>query len=203
MDGTLVDSRAAVERSWRNWAAPRGLNADAVLRIAHGRRTRETLAEILPPSEVEAAVAELDAAELIDTGGVSGVPGAVPLLESLSPDAWAVVTSAGRELAEIRLRAAGMPAVPVLITSEDVGQGKPSPEGYHLAARRLGVEASACVVFEDAPPGIAAGIAAGAKVVALSTTQPLVRLTGSTVIIADLQMVRATRAGPHWQVIIG
>ena len=203
MDGTLVDSRAAVERSWREWAAPRGLDADALIRLAHGRRSRETLAEVLPPSQVEAATAELDAAELVNNEGVVAIPGALELIESLSPDSWAVVTSAGPELAEIRLRAAGIPAVPVLVTSEDVIRGKPDPEGYHFAAQRLGVEASACVVFEDAPPGISAGLAAGARVVALSTTQPLARLAGATVIIQDLRMVRAARTGAGWQLTIG
>ena len=94
------------------------------------------------------------------------VPGVRRFLTSLPAGAWAVVTSCAPDLARLRLSAVGLPIPEVVVTSDDVSNGKPAPDGYRLGAQRLGVDPAACVVFEDAPPGIAAGLAAGARVVA-------------------------------------
>jgi HAD superfamily hydrolase (TIGR01509 family) len=79
---------------------------------------------------------------------------------------WAVVTSADRRLAEVRLRAAGIVA-PLLVTSEDTALGKPSPDCYLFAADKLGVDPTRCLVIEDAAAGVEAGQAAGAAVAGL------------------------------------
>jgi sugar-phosphatase len=63
-----------------------------------------------------------------------------------------------------------LPAPAVLVTADRVTHGKPDPEGYALAARELGVDPAACVVFEDAPAGIAAARAAGAQAIGITTT---------------------------------
>ncbi|MEP6474880.1 MAG: HAD-IA family hydrolase [Gemmatimonadota bacterium] len=200
MDGTLVDSRASVERTWRRWAAPRGLDADALLRVAHGRRTRETLATVVAPAQLDAAVAELDAAELIDLAGTVEVAGARALVATLPDRAWAIVTSAGKELARLRLRAAGIPVPRLLVSSEDVLRGKPDPEGYLLAASRLGAAPDRCLVFEDTPAGIGAGLAAGARVLGLTTTHERARLTGAIAILDDYRGVRLTQETQEWRV---
>ena len=202
MDGTLLDSRIPVERHWRRWATPRGLDADTILRVAHGRRSRETIAEFLPAREIDAAVAEIDALELADQEGTVAIPGALDLLARLPSHAWAVVTSASRQLAGFRLAATGLAPPGTMVTSDEVTRGKPDPEGFLLAARLLGVEAAGCVVFEDAPPGIAAGLAAGARVIALPTTQPRDRLAGAVAIIEDYRAVRITPDGGGWKVEI-
>ena len=77
-----------------------------------------------------------------------------------------------------------------VITSDDVSSGKPAPDGYRLGAERLGVDPASCVVFEDAPPGIAAGLAAGAHVVALRTTHPDADFVGAAAVIPDFTGVR-------------
>src|SRR5690606_5760413 len=87
-------------------------------------------------------------------------------------ECWAVVTSAGRDLAERRLLAAGLPLPKVLVSAEDVAQGKPDPEGYMKAARLLGTAAEHCIVFEDAPVGLEAGRRAGSETVAIRAAQP-------------------------------
>ena len=138
MDGVLVDSRAVVERTWRRWAARHGIDAEPLLRAAHGRRTRETLQEVAPHLATTEEVAWLDAAELADYEGLVAVPGAARLLAALAGIPWAVVTSAGPELARRRLGAAGLPLPPVLVSSDDVAHGKPAPDAYLLAAERLG-----------------------------------------------------------------
>ena len=173
LDGVLVDSQMVVERTWRRWAERHQLDAEAILRAAHGRRTSDTLREVMPhlaPHTLDSEVAWLDATELGDVDGLRVVPGADRLLAGLPPTRWAIVTSCGRALARRRLTAVGLPLPDVLVVSEDVKQGKPAPDGYRLAATRLGYDPADCIVFEDAPAGVAAGRAAGARVIGLVTT---------------------------------
>jgi sugar-phosphatase len=193
LDGVLVDSRAVVERTCRRWALRHQLDPEKVLRIAHGRCTRDTVKAVAPHLDMDREVAWLDATELADVDGLSVVPGVGPFLATLPAGSWAVVTSCGRALAELRLTSVGLPLPEVVVTSEDVTQGKPAPEGYQLGAKRLGHDAATCVVFEDAPPGIAAARAAGARVIALNTTQPDADFTGADAIIPDFTGIRLRR----------
>ena len=193
LDGVLVDSRAVIERIWRAWAERHHVDADHLLSIAHGRRTRETLQQVAPHLALDAEVDWLDSAEVADVGGLVEVPGARRLLASLPPDAWAIVTSCHLLLAERRLRAAGIPFPDVIVTSENVSAGKPAPEGYLLGAKRLGRRPERCVVFEDAPPGIAAGRSAGAKVIGVSTTHRPSQLHGVETVVPDLAAVSARK----------
>ncbi len=170
LDGVLVDSQAVVERTWRRWAERHRFDADAILRAAHGRRTSDTLKDAAPHLAIDTEVAWLDATELADVDGLRVVPGADRLLAALPPNRWAIVTSCGRALAQRRLTSVGLPVPEVLVVSEDVKQGKPAPDGYRLAATRLGYDPADCVVFEDAPAGVAAARAAGARVIGLMTT---------------------------------
>jgi len=190
LDGVLVDSRVVVERTWRRWAERHQLDPDDILRIAHGRRTRDTLKEVNPRLATDAEISWLDTAELEDVEGMHTVPGAPQLLAALPPRRWAIVTSCTRDLARLRLSTVGLPVPDVLIVSEEVEQGKPSPEGYRLGASRLGVDPRECVVFEDAPAGIAAGKAAGARVVGLITTHAVADLAAADTTIDDLRSVR-------------
>ena len=179
MDGTLVSSIAAVERVWRRWAAARGLDDDAVLAACHGRRLVETVRDFLPPgADHEAEARGLEAAEMKERDGIFALPGAAALLQALPPGRWAIVTSAHRELAEVRLGLAGLPIPEVLIAAGDVTAGKPDPEGFATAAARLGAGAAGAIVFEDAPAGLAAGKAAGFRTIALATTLPPEQLDG-------------------------
>lgn len=185
LDGVLVDSRAVVERVCRLWAARLGIDADALLRVAHGRRTRDTVRIVAPHVDPDSEVAWIDNAELLDTEGLVEIPGVRRFLTSLPARCWAVVTSCGPDLARLRLASVGLPIPDVVVTSDDVARGKPAPDGYRLGARRLGVDPAACVVFEDAPPGIAAGLAAGARVVGLRTTHPEGDFAGAAAVIPD------------------
>jgi sugar-phosphatase len=196
-DGTLVDSTPLIERAARRWAAGHGIDADEFLAGSHGRRTSDRIAEFLPPEQVRAATAELDGleAELLDGDGVIALPGAVELLGSMNGLPWAIVTSMDRGQLAARTRVAGVPLSEVTVTADDVTDGKPDPEGYLLAARRLGVPPGECVVIEDAPAGIAAGRAAGATVVAVTTSHAPDELTEADLVIRDLSIVRAVPGG--------
>lgn len=193
LDGVLVDSRAVVERVCRGWALRHGLDPEKVLRIAHGRRTRDTVKAVAPHLDVAREVAWIDAAELADVDGLREVPGVREFLTNLDAGSWAVVTSCGPDLARLRLSSVGMPIPDVVVSSADVSLGKPAPDGYLLGAKRLGREAARCVVFEDAPPGIAAGRAAGARVIALGTTHPDADFTGADAVIPDFARLSLSR----------
>jgi len=170
MDGVLVDSTDAVARVWRKWAIARGFDPDEVVRAAHGRPSIDTVRDFLPNADSNAENLEVERQEIEDIEGVVPIAGAQDLVKSLPVGRWTVVTSATRPLAEVRLRVAGIPALPTLITSGDIRQGKPHPEPYVKAAARLGFAAPDCIVVEDAPAGIRAGKAAGARVIGFPTT---------------------------------
>ena len=180
MDGTLVDSDGAVERAWTTWAGEFGVDAAAVLAVAHGSPADRTVRRVRPDlgdAAVEDAAARQLALQYDDLGDVVAAHGADQLLAVLAQRAipWAVVTSADAPLAAARLEAAGI-TPPLLVTVDDVTRGKPDPEGYLLAAARLGVDPARCLVVEDAEPGLAAGRAAGAFTAALRGLDGDVRL---------------------------
>jgi len=203
LDGVLVDSREVVERTCRRWALRHQLDPEKVLRIAHGRRTRDTVTAVAPHLDIAREVAWLDAAELADVEGLREVPGVRQFLATLPAGSWAVVTSCGRALARLRLTSVGLPVPEIVVTSEDVSHGKPAPDGYQLGVKRLGQDAAACVVFEDAPPGIAAGRAAGARVIALSTTHPDADFSGAAAVIPDFTTARVRANQDAFVVTIG
>ncbi len=170
LDGVLVDSTVCVERHWRRWAAEHHLDCDAIMRVAHGRPSVETIRLAAPHLPAEEEAARHDAGEAFDTEGVMAIEGAAELVRPLPPHAWAIATSGTRDTAMTRLRHTGVPVPSVLVTADDVKHGKPDPEAYLLAAAKLDVQPQKCVVVEDAPAGILAARAAGMRVVAVATT---------------------------------
>src|ERR1700755_1904746 len=106
IDGTLVDSTPVVERSWHTWAQEYDVDIEALMRVCHGRRTEDTVAEFVAPQLRAAAVARLQDLELADFDGVTALPGAQQLLEVLPRRRWAAVTSGERQLMTARLEAA-------------------------------------------------------------------------------------------------
>ena len=172
MDGTILSSIESAERVWSAWAVRHGLDVATFLPTMHGRRAIDTvLRQELPGIDAEAEAAGILQAEIDDVDGVHALAGAVEFLASLPQDRWAIVTSASRSLALRRLEAAGLSHPAVFVTAEDITNGKPDPEGYLLAAARLGFQATDCLVFEDAAAGIEAGERAGGSVLVIRATQ--------------------------------
>lgn len=203
MDGVLVDSQAVVKRTWRRWCERTGLDEAAVLRAAHGRRTMDTLRSVAPYLDLAAEARWLEEAELGDRDGIVAIPGAQELITALPDGSWAVVTSAGGELARRRLEWACLPSPRCLISAEQVQEGKPSPEGYLRAAAELDVDASACVVIEDSPAGIEAARAAGMSVVALTTTHDADELPSVDMVLPDLVGIEVRGGGGEFVLRIG
>ncbi|MBQ0854345.1 HAD family hydrolase [Streptomyces sp. BH-SS-21] len=190
-DGTLVSSLDSVYRCWSRWAAEYGITAEEFARVElHGRPAVEIAADLLPAARVPEAVVRIEQLEVEDVpGGVHLLPGTKALLDSLPADRWAVVTSATRRLGEARLAEVGI-RPKNLVAADDITRGKPDPEPFLLAARRLGVDPARCVVFEDAPAGLQSGRAAGMTTVALTTTHRADELTAD-VVVEDLSAVSA------------
>jgi mannitol-1-/sugar-/sorbitol-6-phosphatase len=170
LDGVLVDSHASIMRAWRRWGRAHGVEREAIDAVRHGSPTSEIVAALTPGLDVSAEARALDLGQAGDAGDVVALPGAADVLRTFGPDAVAVVTSCTAELAEARLRAAGLEPPPVLVTSDRLRRGKPDPEGYLLAARELGADPAGCVVLEDSPAGVRAGRDAGMRVVGVLTT---------------------------------
>ena len=171
MDGTLLSSIAAAERVWAAWAGRHGLDVATFLPTIHGVRAEDTIRrQNLEGIDIDSEVAWVQQGEIDDVEGVHAIDGIVDFLNALPDDKWAIVTSATKELATRRLKAAGIGIPRHIITAEDVTRGKPAPDCFLLAAERLGVAARDCLIFEDAPAGIAAAEAAGADVMVITAT---------------------------------
>ena len=201
MDGTLVDSTAIVEQVWTEFAQQFGLDVEEILATSHGRLTEETVAQYAPAgSDIQLICDELAAAELERTQGIVEIPGAATLMRALTAtDVVALVTSAPRALAELRMRAAGIPMPAVTVCAEDVRNGKPDPEGFVKALRDLGRTDQEVVVFEDSEAGIKAGLAAGARVivvgnVACRAADGLLRVTDLRGVACDVSVDSTGRA---------
>jgi len=195
MDGTLVDSTAAVERIWLRWAAEHGLDRDTVLEVVHGRQGQESMAILLPHRSREENLADNArhlAAETADLDGVVEIPGAGRLLGALGDAPHAIVTSADVALMRARMGAAGLTVPARTVTAERVRASKPDPEGFLLAASELGVEPADCVVFEDSGAGIDAARAAGMRVIGVGAAA---RAHRPDHVVADLTGVSVTGTG--------
>ncbi|WHM33213.1 HAD family hydrolase [Streptomyces sp. BPPL-273] len=194
MDGTLVNSDAAVERVWRRWADRNGLDGDEVLKVVHGRQGYASMALLLPDRPMEqnhADNARMLAEETADTEGVVAIPGAPDFLAALRDLPHALVTSADVALSTARMAAAGLALPDVRVTAESVGASKPDPEGFLKGAAELGIAPADCVAFEDSGAGITAARAAGVRVVGVG---PRAGFHGPDVVVEDLTAVRVEAA---------
>ncbi len=183
LDGVLCDSTEAVDREWREWAARKGVDGDAIMAISHGVRTVEVIRRVAPHLDAEAEAAAIESHEAHDQRGVVVMPGAIELVNSIPWGQWGVVTSGSRLLAANRLRHCGVPVPEVMVTSDDVVNGKPDPEPYLKGAALLGFRPEQCLVIEDAPAGIASARAGGMKVIGLMSTYRSEKLAGANAVI--------------------
>ncbi|MGW2524738.1 HAD-IA family hydrolase [Streptomyces sp. NPDC001617] len=194
MDGTLVNSDAVVERIWRRWAEEHGLDPDEVMKVVHGRQGYASMAVLLPDRPMEQNHADnalMLAEETADMDGVVAIPGAGEFLASLKGLPHALVTSADVALSTARMAAAGLALPEVRVTAECVGASKPDPEGFLKGAAELGIDPADCIVFEDSAAGIAAGRAAGMRVVGVGARADFHE---PDVVVRDLTQVRVEGA---------
>lgn len=197
LDGVLIDSTGNIIRHWQNWAERYGLDFNTILQTAHGVRSVETIRRYAPHLDAEQEAARIEALEVADTDGVVAMPGARALLEGLPAGKWSIVTSGTTALAHARLRRAGLPIPQVLVTADDVQNGKPAPDPYLLGALRLGINPAQGIVLEDAQAGIQAGRAAGMRVIGIAGTHPPESLLahGATVVVGGVAELSVAAEG--------
>jgi mannitol-1-/sugar-/sorbitol-6-phosphatase len=188
LDGTLVESREEVDAAWRAFAARHDLDMDDVMAATFAGPSREVIAAVAPWLDAGAEAARVEGWQVETAGRTRAVDGAAELLAAWPPERLAVVTSGGRALARARLAGAGLPQPAVLVSADDVRRGKPDPEGYLRAAGLLGVAPARCLAIEDAPAGIAAARAAGARTAAVTTTHDRTELAaaGADLVVGSL-----------------
>ncbi len=202
LDGTLVDSAIRVQRLWTEWSKRHGLDTASLLEVMHGRRADETIRIVAPHLSWQDEFRALEAEEIADMDGVRAYPSAGELLGNLSPRQWAIVTSGTRRVAEARMRHVGLPKPEIFITADDVHTGKPEPDGYLLAASRLHVKPSECVVVEDAPAGIQSGKSAGMRVIAVASTLSTDVLGQADIAVRHLSQIQLLSTPKGIQILI-
>jgi sugar-phosphatase len=189
MDGTLIDSTPAVERSWLKWAAEFGVQLPT--ESWHGIPAAQIVATLLPTDRIDEGVRRIEEIETSDVEGILVLPGSAEALAALPGGRAAIVTSCVWDLATARMAATGITAPAVIVTADQVTIGKPDPAPFLLAATRLGVDPADCLVIEDAPAGLTAGRAAGASLLAVLSTHTADELDADAV-VQNLDSVRFT-----------
>lgn len=195
MDGVLISSIGSVRRCWRQWCRHYGVpNADT-FEIPHGTRAIEIIRQTKPDIDPEEGLRLIEDLEIADTADLKVLDGVPELLAPLPADRWTIVTSATRRLMLERLRSAGLPAPEQIIAAEDVTNGKPDPEPYRRGAQLLSLSPSDCIVIEDAPAGVSAGLAAGSRVLGVLGTHKAEDLAHATWRVGSLRSVTAQADG--------
>jgi HAD superfamily hydrolase (TIGR01509 family) len=196
-DGVIIDSSGQHEESWELLAAEIGkpLPADHFLR-GFGMKNQVIIPRILRWTEDADEIHRYSLRKeelyraIVRERGIEPLPGVIPLLRMLAEHGvrCAVASSTHRENIETIFDVIGVrPFFDAVVTAEDVSHGKPDPEVFVKSAERIGCPPGRCVVFEDAHVGIEAGLAAGAKVIAVATTNPLESLGEADLAVASLE----------------
>jgi mannitol-1-/sugar-/sorbitol-6-phosphatase len=202
LDGVLVDSTRSVDRQWRKWALANQVDPEKVMEIAHGRRTVEVIQLLAPHIDPASEVARIERMEAEDQEGVTVMAGAADLISTIPDGRWCVVTSGTRYLARARLKIGDLPVPDILVSADDVKEGKPHPEPFLHGARLMGVDPRDCLVIEDAPAGLSAAHAAKMKAVALTSTYRAEELGSADAIVDSLAQIHIGSGGRDATMVI-
>jgi sugar-phosphatase len=195
MDGVLVSSIGSVERCWKRWCERYGVPNAESFEVPHGCRAVDIVRTLKPEfdeEQVADGLRTIEDMEVEDISDLKVLPGVKSLLARLPPERWVIVTSATRRLMEGRLAAAGLPIPERIISGDMVERGKPDPEPYRRGAELLGLTPTECVVVEDAPSGVGAGLAAGCRVLGVLGTHEVSDLHEATWAAESLDTVAVT-----------
>ena len=204
LDGVLIDSSVCILRHWKKWAHQHNLDLGEIMQVAHGTRTIDTMQMVAPHLDAAAEAERFTSDEVQDTDGVVPIAGALQILYTLPKQLWAIVTSGNLALANARLTHAKLPLSEVLITADDVANGKPFPEPYLLGAQHLSVSPERCIVVEDAPAGVEAGKRAGMRVIGIEGTHQREELFNARAdyVIEKLSDLRISENSEQYRLVI-
>jgi len=192
MDGVLISSIGSVVRCWKRWAKIYRIPDAENYEVPHGVRAIDTVKSLRPDIDPVEGLRVIEDMEIEDTADLKVLPGVKALLESLPPERWAIVTSATKRLMLGRLAVAGLPVPSRIISGDMVERGKPDPEPYRRGAALLGARPEECVVVEDAPSGVGAGVAAGCRVLGVLGTHSREELRAADWVAASLEGLAVT-----------
>ena len=173
LDGTLVNSIAAVDRAWTIWCNEQGLDPKVVLPQIHGRRAADSVKVVAPHLDADSELARLEELESTDTRGVTLAPGALEFVRQLPAGSWGIVTSGSPAVANSRIDATRFPRPSVFVTADQIARGKPAPDPFLRGAELLDVAPEYILAFEDADPGIRSAHAAGMAVISIGSEHEL------------------------------
>jgi sugar-phosphatase len=202
LDGVLISSIDSALRCWRRWAKMYHVPNAESFTLPHGMPARDIVILLRPDIDPDAGLKVIEDMEIEDTGDIKVLPGVADLLAALPPERWTIVTSCTRRLLNARLKAAGLPEPPNVVTADMVSRGKPDPEPYRRGAEALGLDPADCIVVEDAVVGVTAGLGAGCQVLAVLSSTPRVELKAATWIARSLSVVKVTADADGLQVTI-
>ncbi|PVZ96669.1 hypothetical protein BB558_007411 [Smittium angustum] len=169
LNGTLINTVKCVQKYWGIYSKEYDINPKELLKFSHGVQTIDILNRLLPENIENNPTLALTIENRIagDVEGVEVVPGTKELLNSINNDSWGIVTSGTEMMARTRLEQMSIPAPKHFFTADNTKRSKPNPDGYIACAQSIGVDPANCIVFEDAPAGIKAGLTAGCTVIGI------------------------------------
>lgn len=188
LDGTLVDSRQAIAEAWSNWARQYGISDDAV-RAALGGTSSDTLAKLVTATQLSEALSLITKLELETSIDVKASPGASEFISSIPPNKWSLVTSSRMTVARARMARAGLPLPRIVVCSDDYSRGKPDPEPYLVAIKRVGLRSTDLLAIEDSTIGITSAKSAQLRVIATAACSDSRDLEQASSIVSDLSKV--------------
>lgn len=198
MDGVIADTAPHHRRAWQETFTKRGVNfSDEDFKHSFGIRNdaiiKNVLGEAITEEEIETIADEKEATfRRIIGRNIKPLPGALELLKALYDQGirMAIASSTPPENARLVLSSLGIAGrFQAIVSSQDVTEGKPNPQVFLVAAKRLGAEPGNCVVIEDAVAGVKAAKSAGMYCVAITSTHPREKLKQADLVVDTLEMV--------------
>jgi beta-phosphoglucomutase len=196
MDGVLVDSYSAHFASWQALYRELGIEyGESAFAADFGRTSRDILRRTLGEQLPEERVRELDARKEalfrdLLRQSFPAMDGAVELIDALSADGFLLAVGSSGPPENIALaleKLSRAPRFSAVVTGRDVTRGKPDPQVFQLAAKRLGLPAARCAVVEDAVHGIEAARRAGMAGIALTGTAPREQFAAADLVVDSLR----------------
>ena len=180
MDGLLLDSEKIYQRSWHALARERGLTLPSTfaqeITGTGTEQSRLILRKYYPSDDPDRLLAACkERVMAMEETELDPKPGAAALLKALHDAGWklAVASSSPRDMVEKNLKKTGLDQwMHQIVCGNEVRHGKPAPDIFLLAAQRLGLDPSLCLVLEDSPSGLRAAQAAGCRPVMVPDQVP-------------------------------
>jgi len=201
MDGVIVDTAPYHEEAWRETFQKRGVEfTDEEFQRSFGQRNDTIIGGVLgqtPSQELIDAIADEKEASFRRKirQHIGPLPGVMELLKTLAAAGFRQALASSAPLLNVRLimKDLGIEGYfRAMVTEKDVTEGKPSPQGFLLAARRLGVRPVDCIVIENAVVGVTAAKRAGMGCLAVTNTHPRNRLEEADLVVDSLEEVTVT-----------